>query len=103
MSPAGGAAPETWLRAAEAYAGFLARKGKKEEALAVLDQVDEFAAGRLPLIVLRKKIEAGKPSRRLVDGPVDGASRSAARPRHGAQPQRRRSLRAGSICSLRWR
>ena len=43
---AGGAAPETWLRAAEAYAGFLMREGKKDEALDVLDQSDEFSAGR---------------------------------------------------------
>ena len=39
---AGGAAPDAWLRAAEAYAGFLARQGKKDAALAVLDKADEF-------------------------------------------------------------
>src|SRR5262249_1314917 len=48
---AGAAAPETWLRAADSYARFLARKGDKDKALAVLDQVDTFAAGRIPAIV----------------------------------------------------
>ena len=40
---AGGAAPDAWLRAAEAYAGFLARQGKKDAALAVLEKADELA------------------------------------------------------------
>src|SRR5690606_38285773 len=37
---AGGAAPETWLRCAQSYAGFLARKGEKDKALSVLDQAE---------------------------------------------------------------
>ncbi len=71
---AGGSAPDTWLRAAEAYAGFLARTGKKEAALAVLDKADEFASGRLPLIKLREKIDKGQTIPRLVSTPSDGAS-----------------------------
>ncbi len=71
---AGGSAPDTWLRAAEAYAGFLARTGKKDAALAVLDKGDEFAAGRLPLIKLRQRIEKGDPVPRLVSTPSEGAS-----------------------------
>ena len=53
---AGGAAPETWLRSAESYARFLARKGDKDKALDVLDRIDAFAAGRVPAVVLRKEI-----------------------------------------------
>jgi tetratricopeptide (TPR) repeat protein len=71
---AGSAAPETWLRAAESYARFLARKGDKDGALSVLDKIDAFATGRIPVAMLRRDIEAGKPVSRLVSGPVDGAS-----------------------------
>ncbi|NGN40454.1 tetratricopeptide repeat protein [Mesorhizobium sp. CGMCC 1.15528] len=71
---AGGAAPETWLRAAEAYAGFLAGRGEKDKALAVLDKADEFATGRLPLMALREKINKGDKISPLVAGPADGAS-----------------------------
>ena len=71
---AGGAAPETWLRSAESYARFLDRKGKKKEAIDVLNRIDQFSVGRVPVAVLRKEIESGKPVSRLVDGPVDGAS-----------------------------
>ncbi len=71
---AGGSSPETWLRAAEAYAGFLARTGKKQAALAVLDKADEFAAGRLPLLKLREKIDNGETIEPLVATPSEGAS-----------------------------
>jgi tetratricopeptide (TPR) repeat protein len=71
---AGGAAPETWLRAAEAYAGFLAGRGEKDKALAVLDKADEFATGRLPLMALREKINKGEKIPPLVADPADGAS-----------------------------
>ena len=71
---AGGSSPETWLRAAEAYAGFLARIGKKDAALAVLDKADEFAAGRLPLVKLRERINKGETIEPLVATPADGAS-----------------------------
>src|SRR5690606_30342618 len=71
---AGGAAPDAWLRAAEAYAGFLARQGKKDAALAVLEKADEFASGRLQMIDLRDKIMKGEPVGRIVSNPSDGAS-----------------------------
>ncbi len=71
---AGSTAPETWMRAAEAYAGFLARKGDKAKALEILDKADEFAAGRLPLQALREKIEKGEKIPRLVASAADGAS-----------------------------
>ena len=71
---AGGAAPDAWLRAAEAYAGFLARQGKKDAALAILEKADEFASGRLPLLHLRDRIGKGEPIARLVSTPSEGAS-----------------------------
>lgn len=71
---AGSAAPETWLRSAESYARFLARKGKKDEALDVLDRVDAFATGRAAIQVLRQDIEKGRPVAPLVATPVEGAS-----------------------------
>lgn len=73
-TPAGAAAPETWLRAAESYTRFLARKGRKKEALDVLDRIESFAAGRVQIAALRADIEAGKPVARLVEGPQEGAS-----------------------------
>jgi tetratricopeptide (TPR) repeat protein len=71
---AGSAAPETWLRAAESFAGFFARKGKKEDALDIIDRADEFAPGRLPMQALRARIDKGEPIQRVVATPTDGAS-----------------------------
>ncbi|MCX7305036.1 MAG: tetratricopeptide repeat protein, partial [Hyphomicrobiales bacterium] len=71
---AGSAAPDAWLRAAEAYAGFLARQGKKDAALAVLDKADEFSPGRLPIMDLRERISKGDPVVRIVSSPSEGAS-----------------------------
>ncbi|GLS34353.1 Tetratricopeptide repeat-containing protein [Mesorhizobium albiziae] len=71
---AGSAAPETWLRAAEAYAGFLAREGKKDEALKVLDKSDEFSVGRPAVAELRTEIRKGMPIPPLVQGPTEGAT-----------------------------
>lgn len=88
---AGSAAPETWMRAAEAYAGFLARTGKKTEALAILDRADEFAPGKLPISALREKITKGEKIPPLVTGPNDGAAEillnlSTALNRGGGEP-----------------
>jgi tetratricopeptide (TPR) repeat protein len=71
---AGGAAPDAWLRAAEAYGGFLARQGKKDAAFAVLEKADEFASGRLPLVDLRDKIMKGEMVAPIVANPSEGAS-----------------------------
>jgi tetratricopeptide (TPR) repeat protein len=71
---AGSAAPETWLRAAEAYAGLLLRQGQKQEAMEILDQADEFAPGRPATAALRKLGEQGKKPQALVKGATDGAS-----------------------------
>jgi tetratricopeptide (TPR) repeat protein len=71
---AAGAAPETFLRASEAYAGYLARTGEKEKALEVLDQSDELYPGRVQLAALRRQIDAGYKISPLVATPVHGAS-----------------------------
>ncbi len=71
---AGGAAPETWLRNAEAYARFLAREGKKNEALAVLDKSEEFVTGRTEIEALRESIGKGEEIAPMVASPADGAS-----------------------------
>jgi tetratricopeptide (TPR) repeat protein/LysM repeat protein len=88
---AGGAAPETWIRVAEAYAGYLAARGDKDKAIEVLDKAEEFSTGRVPLVALREKIEKGQPISRLVAGPADGASEillnlGAALNRGGGEP-----------------
>ncbi len=88
---AGGASPETWLRAAEAYSGFLARAGRKREALEVLDRADEFAANRVAIDHLRDRIEKGETPAPLVAGPSEGASElllnlAAALNRGGGEP-----------------
>lgn len=71
---AGGAAPETYLRALEAFAGFLHRQDEEEGALAVLDQAEEFAPGRLTIRVLREKIESGEPAPALIPDVSAGAA-----------------------------
>jgi len=71
---AAGAAPETFVRAAEAYAGYMARQGDKKAALDVLGQAEELYSGRVQLTALRQKIESGATIAPLVATPVDGAS-----------------------------
>jgi tetratricopeptide (TPR) repeat protein len=70
----GGAAPETWMRNAQAYASFLARKGDKDKALSVLDQAEAFAPGKVEISALRDKITKGEKIEPFVAGPSDGAS-----------------------------
>jgi len=71
---AGGAAPETWLRCAQSYASFLARKGDKDKALSILDQAETFAPGKIEIAALRDKITKGEKVEPLVAGPSDGAA-----------------------------
>ncbi|MER8910501.1 tetratricopeptide repeat protein [Mesorhizobium sp. M0854] len=71
---AGGAAPETWMRNAQAYASFLARKGDKAKALSVLDKAEAFAPGKVEIASLRDKINKGEKIEPFVAGPSDGAS-----------------------------
>jgi tetratricopeptide (TPR) repeat protein len=70
----GSAAPDAFMRAAEAYSGFLSRSGRKADALAVLDRAETFAVNRLPITVLRGKINKGEPVSPLVSTPQQGAS-----------------------------
>lgn len=71
---AGGAAPETWMRNAQAYASFLARKGDKAKALSVLDQAETFAPGKVEIAALRDKINKREKIQPFAAGPSDGAS-----------------------------
>jgi tetratricopeptide (TPR) repeat protein len=71
---AAGAAPETYLRLLEARAGFLARQGEREAALAVLDKADEFSAGRLTIQALRGRIDGGRAVPPLVADVRAGAA-----------------------------
>lgn len=71
---AGGAAPETYLRALEAYAGYLVRKDDRKGALAVLDKADEFAPGRLTVQVLRNQIDKGAKAPAIVANAQEGAA-----------------------------
>lgn len=71
---AGGAAPETWMRNAQAYASFLARKGDKDKAISVLDQAEAFSPGKLEIVTLRDRIAKGDKIAPFASGPSDGAS-----------------------------
>jgi tetratricopeptide (TPR) repeat protein len=69
-----GAAPETFVRAAQSYAAMLAAGGDKDKALAVLDRAEEIFGERVQVTALRRDIEAGKTPVPLVSTPADGAS-----------------------------
>ncbi|MBZ9964924.1 tetratricopeptide repeat protein [Mesorhizobium sp. BR1-1-2] len=71
---AGSAAPETWMRNAQAYASFLARKGDTAKAVSVLDQAEAFSPGKLEIVALRDRISKGDKIPPFVAGPSDGAS-----------------------------
>nr|WP_198174296.1 tetratricopeptide repeat protein [Mesorhizobium xinjiangense] len=71
---AGAAAPETYMRAARAYAGLLARSGNTDKALEVLDEADSFSAGRPEIVALRRDIETGAQITPLVADVKSGAS-----------------------------
>ncbi len=71
---AAGAAPETYMRLLESYAGFLARKGERDAALAVLDRADAFSAGRLTVEALRGRIKDGRAVAPLVPDIRAGAA-----------------------------
>ncbi|MER9401283.1 tetratricopeptide repeat protein [Mesorhizobium sp. M0615] len=71
---AGGAAPETWMRNAQAYASFLARKGNRNKALYVLDKAEAFAPGKLDIQALRDRISKGDKIEPFVANPSDGAA-----------------------------
>lgn len=71
---AAGAAPDTFVRAAQSYAGLLARQGEKDKALDVLARADELFSGRVQIAALREKIEKGEKIAPLVATPAQGAA-----------------------------
>ncbi|MGN6471397.1 MAG: tetratricopeptide repeat protein [Rhizobiaceae bacterium] len=71
---AGAAAPDTYMRAAEAYARFLYRSGEKDKALSVLDKADQFAPDRLQIAALRKDIKAGATVAPMIADVNEGAA-----------------------------
>ncbi len=73
-STGGSASPQTYLRLAEAYAGFLAREGKPEEALEAIDFGLGLAPSNPSLLAVQADIEnaAGKALR--VASPAKGAA-----------------------------
>lgn len=69
------AAPDVYMRAAEAYAGLLARDGRKADALKVIARADAFSPNRLQLKWLRERMDKGEPApAALVADPLAGAS-----------------------------
>ena len=73
-TPDASAAPEAWLRLLEAYAGFHARAGKKDLALAVIDRGDDFAPERPALKALRRGIEANQSLPPVIVSARDGVA-----------------------------
>jgi tetratricopeptide (TPR) repeat protein len=73
-TPDASAAPEAWLRLLESYAGFHARAGKKDLALAVIDRGDDFAPERPALKALRKAIEANQSLPPVIGSARDGVA-----------------------------
>jgi tetratricopeptide (TPR) repeat protein len=73
-TPDASAAPEAWLRLLESYAGFHARAGKKDLALAVIDRGDDFAPERPALKALRKAVEANQSLPPVIGSARDGVA-----------------------------
>lgn len=65
---------ETFARVVEAYASFLSNRGKKDEALAILNRTIDAGLGITPIPVLRERIEDGETLDFIVDGPAAGAA-----------------------------
>ena len=92
-----GAAPDAYLRAVEAYAIFLARNDKKDQALKILENGIAIAPGRPMFSALKTAIEAGTPQKPLIADASQGAAEALfglamAINRQGAEPFVRRFL-----------
>ena len=99
----GSAAPDTWLRAAEAYAGFLARKGRQGRRARRARQ-GRRVRGRPPAADgAAREDREGRAGRAA--GRDAGRRRrpNAAQPRHARSTAAAASPSCGSICNLRWR
>ena len=66
----GAAAPDTYLRAVEAYAGMLARQGDRDKALDAIERGETLAPGR-PALSALKKVLAGDRAVKMVIGSAD--------------------------------
>ncbi|RVH47180.1 tetratricopeptide repeat protein [Sinorhizobium meliloti] len=71
---AGGAAPDTFMRAVEALARFEAREGNKQKALDTISVGESLVNNYTPLEALRKSVEEGKPQEQQVRNAVQGAA-----------------------------
>ncbi|MCR4269272.1 tetratricopeptide repeat protein [Nitratireductor sp. ZSWI3] len=71
---AASAAPDTFMRAAETYAAWLAERGEKDKALAALDEAEKFITGRAATLILRDEIRSGDKVEMPVAGVRDGAA-----------------------------
>ncbi|MEC9247061.1 MAG: tetratricopeptide repeat protein [Pseudomonadota bacterium] len=71
---AASAGPDTYMRAAEAYAAWLAGRGEKDKALAALDKGETYITGRAATTILREKIEADETVAFPVPDPRAGAA-----------------------------
>ncbi|EKF19912.1 hypothetical protein NA2_06208 [Nitratireductor pacificus pht-3B] len=71
---AGSAAPDTYMRAAEAYAAWLASRGERDKALAALNESEEFITGRAATEMLRETIRSGGKVEPLIADPRAGAA-----------------------------
>ena len=74
ISPDANAAPDSWLRLVEAYAGFAYRNGDKAKAINIIEQGQEIAPERPSLVALKKSIEAGETVAPRIAKPLDGFS-----------------------------
>ena len=68
-----GSAPDTYMRAVESYARYLARLGNKDEALAVIEKSKELISGRLQTEALEEDIRTDAKVAPLVATKADGA------------------------------
>ncbi|MEZ5806740.1 MAG: tetratricopeptide repeat protein [Zhengella sp.] len=69
-----GAAPDTWLRAVDAYAAWAARNGRQQKAGEVVGLGLEVSAGRPSTVALKEAIASGKTVPPLVRTPQEGGA-----------------------------
>lgn len=69
-----GAAPDTWLRAVDAYASWAARNGRQQQALEIVELGLEVSAGRPSTLALKQAIASGTAVPALVRNPQEGAA-----------------------------
>jgi tetratricopeptide (TPR) repeat protein len=67
-------APDTFGRIAEVYASYLSSRGETEEALAVLDKVEQAGGGIATIPELRARLQAGETLAPVIVKPEDGAA-----------------------------